>query len=485
MPKRPLIWLVDDTPLEADAARRTLEPTFEVRTFLDGNLALEELANGATRPDLLILDWQMPGISGIEICQFLRASRETQTLPILMLTSNDQTEDVVTALSAGADDYVRKPHQPAELMARASALLRSHGLLLRAEKAERAIRSLLAQLPDAVLAVDASGRVAFANEEAERVFSRLPGGESDSLPVAVPLVGRDIRNVLPTLEPSLLSLSEGQERPDIRDLSVGEETYAPIVGRVRLDEATMATITLRNVTSKHREESRRLDFYSMIAHDLRSPLNAMNMRMHLLLEGARGPVSDEVRLDLLKIVERIKGLALIINDFLDLARLEAKSVLIETKATDLREVIDESIEILAPLAEAKKIRIQVSEPSKTAPFSLDRRRIVQVISNLLSNAIKFTPENGEVAILVVAVAEGTEVTFRDSGPGIAAKELPLLFQRYARVAGSNAAGTGLGLMIVREVVEAHGGTVQVRSEVGHGSDFSFVLPKALHGSRSA
>lgn len=484
MTKRPLIWLVDDTPLEAEAARRTLEPTFEVRTFLDGNVALEELANGGATPDLLILDWQMPGISGIEICKFLRASRETQALPILMLTSNDQTEDVVTALTAGADDYVRKPHQPAELMARASTLLRSHGLLLRAEKAERALRTLLAQLPDAVLAVAAGGRIAFANEEAERVFSRQSRGGTEPSGAIIALVGRDIRDVLPTIEPSLLSPAEGEEQPGIRDLSVGDETYAPIVGRVHLDEATMATITLRNVTAKQREESRRLDFYSMIAHDLRSPLNAMNMRMHLLLEGARGPVSEEVRVDLQKILERIKGLALIINDFLDLARLEAKSVLIEGKPTDLREVIDESIEILAPLAEAKKIRIQVSEPSKTAPLSVDRRRIVQVISNLLSNAIKFSPENGEVLILVAPVAEGTEVTFRDSGPGIAAKEVPLLFQRYARVPGSSAAGTGLGLMIVREVVEAHGGRVQVKSELGHGSTFSFVLPSAL-GAPSA
>ena len=384
-----------------------------------------------------------------------------------MLTSNDQTEDVVKGFSAGVDDYVRKPHQPAELMARAAALLRSHGLLLRAEKAERAVRSLLLQLPDAVLALDETGRVAFANEEAERVFSDA-------------LVGQDIRNLLPTLEPSLLSLaqSDAPERPNIRDVSVGDQTYAPIVGRVQLNDAAMATITLRNVTAKHREESRRLDFYSIIAHDLRSPLNAMNMRTHLLLDGARGPLTDEVRVELQKILVRIKGLALIIDDFLDLARLEAKSVLIEAKETDLRELIDESIEILAPLAEAKKLKIQVSESSKIAPLGVDRRRIGQVISNLLSNAIKFSPNDGEVVIRMESVPQGTEVTFQDSGPGIPQAELPLLFQRYARVAGSNVAGTGLGLMIVREVIEAHGGSVQVRSDVGQGSRFSFVLPKA-------
>jgi two-component system phosphate regulon sensor histidine kinase PhoR len=397
------------------------------------------------------------------MCQFLRARPETQTLPILMLTSSDQTEDVVTALTAGANDYVRKPASPAELMARAAALLRSHRLLLRAEKAEHAVRSLIAQLPDAVIVVDAEGRIAFANDEAERMFGHA-------------LLGQPIQSVLPTLDPAQLAKSEGQET---RDVSVGDQTYAPIVGRLQLDDAPMTTITLRNVTAKQLAETRRLDFYSVIAHDLRSPLNAMNMRTHLLLDGARGALSEPVRADLQKILDRIKGLALTIDDFLDLARLEAKSVLIESTPTNLREVIDESIEILAPLAEAKHMSIQVSEASRIAPLAVDRRRIGQVISNLLSNAIKFSPDRGDIVISVAELPDGTEVTFTDSGPGIEAVELPQLFQRYARIATSKIGGTGLGLMIVREVIEAHGGSVRVASEVGHGSSFSFLLPKTL------
>lgn len=470
MSKRPLIWLIDDSALEANVAVRTLERAFDVRVFLDGNRALEELANGGVTPELWILDWQMPGISGIAICQYLRANPSTRTQPILMLTSNEDSADVVEAFESGADDYVRKPHQPSELRARVGALLRSHQLLLRAETAERAVRSLLGQLPDAVLVVDRSGQVAFANEEAERVFA----GQSE-----VALLGRDVRTVLPTLDPSLLAApKQGQSRPDVRDVSVGDQLYAPIVGQVHFDATTMATITLRNVTAKHAEAARRLDFYSIIAHDLRSPLNAMNMRTHLLLDGARGPLSVEVRLDLQKVLDRIKGLVVIIDDFLDLANLEAKSILIESENADLREIVDASVEILAPLAEEKKIEIRIDQSSVSEPIAIDRRRIGQAITNLLSNAIKFSPRNGQVVILLASAPAGTEVSFQDSGPGIAPSELPRLFQRYARVPGTNVAGTGLGLMIVREVVEAHGGSVHVKSEVGHGSNFSFVLPRA-------
>jgi len=467
--KRPLIWLIDDSALEADVAVRTLEPAFDVRVFLDGNLALEELATSGAAPELWILDWQMPGISGIAICQYLRGNPSTRTQPILMLTSNEESADVVEAFQSGADDYVRKPHQPSELRARVAALLRSHQLLLRAETAERAVRSLLAQLPDAVLVVDRGGRVAFANEQAERVFA----GQSD-----VALLGRDLRTVLPTLEPSLLAPEAGQERLDLRDVSVGDQLYAPIVGQVHLDAATMATITLRNVTAKHAEAARRLDFYSIIAHDLRSPLNAMNMRTHLLLDGARGPLSDEVRLDLEKVLDRIKGLVVIIDDFIDLANLEAKSILIESENSDLRVIVDASVEILAPLAEENAIHVRVSQSSTLDMVAIDRRRIGQAITNLLSNAIKFSPRSGEVVIGLASAPGGTEVSFQDSGPGIAPAELPRLFQRYARVPGTNVAGSGLGLMIVREVVEAHGGSVHVTSEVGHGSNFSFVLPRA-------
>lgn len=473
--KLPLIWLVDDSPLEADVALRTLESVFEVRVFNDGSRALEELANGASTPELWILDWQMPGISGIDICQYLRSNPSTQSVPILMLTSNEETSDVVEALRCGADDYVRKPHKPAELRARVAALLRTHQVLLRAERAERAVRSLLTQLPDAVLALGADGRVAFANEEAQRVFSG---------PFDAALVGRDLRMVLPTLEPSVLVAPEGEGRPDLRDVSVGDQIYAPIVGQVHLDATTLTTITLRNVTSKHAEAARRLDFYSIIAHDLRSPLNAMNMRTHLLLDGARGPLSEEVRLDLQKVLDRIKGLVVVIDDFLDLARLEAKSVLIESENSDLRTIIDASVDILAPLAEEKNVHIRVSHSSEAQQVAIDRRRIGQAVTNLLSNAIKFSPKNGEVVILLESVPQGTEVTFQDSGPGIAASDLPQLFQRYARVAGTNVAGTGLGLMIVREVIEAHGGSVHVESEVGHGSKFSFVLPRAVSRSPS-
>ena len=229
-----------------------------------------------------------------------------------------------------------------------------------------------------------------------------------------------------------------------------------------------------------RDTLHHLFFYSIIAHDLRSPLNAMNMRAHLLLDGARGPLTEEVRLDLQKILDRIKALVLIIDDFLDLAHLEAKSILVEAEETDLRQIVDTSIDVLVPLAEEKKIAIRVSVLAEVEHIGVDRRRIGQAITNLLSNAIKFSPKNGEVVIQLATVPQGVEVTFKDSGPGIPAAELPRLFQRYARVPGTNVAGTGLGLMIVREVVEAHGGSVHVASEVGRGSSFSFVIPRAAH-----
>jgi two-component system sensor histidine kinase VicK len=160
-------------------------------------------------------------------------------------------------------------------------------------------------------------------------------------------------------------------------------------------------------------------------------------------------------------------------------------MVIEAKQTDLRALIDESIEVLGPLAEAKEVGIVVCEPDKTPPLAIDRRRIGQVINNLLSNAIKFSPDKSAVRIAVASGAHGIEVTFSDSGRGIGPRELATLFQRYARVAGTNVAGTGLGLMIVREVIEAHGGSVNVISEVGQGSRFSFVLPKSLEVSISA
>ncbi|HTU62478.1 MAG TPA: response regulator, partial [Polyangiales bacterium] len=163
------VWIVDDSRLDLERAARVLKRDYQIETFCDGSALLEHLATGNI-PDVVVLDWVMPGISGVEVCRFLRDSATRQGLAILLLTAHRQTEQIVEGLDAGANDYLAKPYEDEELRARVGALVRSKALLERAEQAEAAHRSVLETAPDPLLVVDASGRLSFLNARARQMF---------------------------------------------------------------------------------------------------------------------------------------------------------------------------------------------------------------------------------------------------------------------------------------------------------------------------
>jgi signal transduction histidine kinase len=140
--ERPLVWILDDSPMEAAIARRALAAQYEIRTFEDGSILLERIATGPS-PNVLVLDWQLPGMSGIEVCRFLRSGRDEMELPILMLTVYGHKGDLVEGLGAGANDYLTKPYDAPELAARVATLVRINQLYERARRADRRCADLL------------------------------------------------------------------------------------------------------------------------------------------------------------------------------------------------------------------------------------------------------------------------------------------------------------------------------------------------------
>lgn len=222
------------------------------------------------------------------------------------------------------------------------------------------------------------------------------------------------------------------------------------------------------------------EFLSVISHELRTPLNAITGFGSLLEEGVPGPLNQQQRDFVEKILVGSERMLALIDDLLDFARMQAGKFGVTPAETDYPSLLEETVESFQPSAAAKKIRLErtVEVPF---PVCLDRRRLQQVISNLLANAIKFTPEGGWVQIR--ATIEGdqlvTEVT--DNGIGISPENLPKLFTPFKQLdmgLTRRAGGVGLGLSISKAIVEAHGGTIEARSEVGKGSTFTFRLPLA-------
>ena len=207
--KQPVVWIVDDSPLDLERARRALGDDYQVRLFADGSGALETLSGGA-QPDVLVLDWVMPGISGVEVCRFLRSQAGLPQLGILLLTAQHETEQIVEGLAAGANDYLCKPYADEEMKARVGTLLRTRRLLDRAEEAESAVRNLLDYAPDALVGVDRSRHVTYGNAEAGKMLGASPQS----------LMGKEIAKLLPGLP--LSDVPPSDEPRVLPDLAIGD-----------------------------------------------------------------------------------------------------------------------------------------------------------------------------------------------------------------------------------------------------------------------
>ncbi len=245
-------------------------------------------------------------------------------------------------------------------------------------------------------------------------------------------------------------------------------------------ETEFLVFSLNNVTERKRLEKERADFMAMIVHDLRSPLTNVVGAASLLEDGLLGPVNDEQKKWLRKIATDAQNLAELVNDFLDLSRIEAGRIDLVKEEVDLAQVVRVVVEGFLLLAKQKEISLKCSIVSTLPKLEADARRLEQVFSNVLSNAIKFTGEGG-----TIEVGAGQEdqpmitVWVKDSGIGVPSHEIGSLFEKYRQIKTgkiSRNRGTGLGLFICKMIVEAHGGRIWVESEEGKGATFFFTLP---------
>jgi signal transduction histidine kinase len=224
------------------------------------------------------------------------------------------------------------------------------------------------------------------------------------------------------------------------------------------------------------------EFLARMSHDLRTPMNAVVGFSDLLAEEAEGPLHAVYK----DYVERIqrggRHLLDLINDLLDLSKIEAGRVELHPEEFLAAEALDEALSVIRPLAEAKRLRVE----SKVSPELLayaDRTRFKQILYNLLSNAVKYTPEGGRVDVESSISEDGLLLTVADTGVGIPPEEHEAVFKEFHQVGTTKGVreGTGLGLAITRRLVELHGGKISVESEPGKGSRFSFTLPASCVG----
>jgi len=349
---------------------------------------------------------------------------------------------------------------------------------------EKAIsESIVQSMDDALILIDRYGTILSINRKAQDLFELTDVEGRKCL---------DVAKNKPALESLCVAALKGswreRNRSEIVEFSRENEklylTRDIIPIQSGDQQGTVAfLLVLRDVTQAHELERMRSDFVGMVSHELRTPLTAIRMSVDLLGEPTLGPLTDVQNQFVQAIREESERLLRIVNDLMDLARIESGKFEVRSSKIELQPFFEHLLlPFIAPAQEAG-IRLRTELDPGTPIVYADPDRLKQVFVNLISNAMRYTPRNGEILIGVTTASDQpgfAKFIVRDTGSGIPPEFVNKIFQRFAIRSKDAKAGTGLGLAIAKEIVQAHGGTIQVRSELGRGSEFSFTIPIDEH-----
>jgi signal transduction histidine kinase/DNA-binding response OmpR family regulator len=489
------ILVVDDNADMREYVTRLLRQRWSVDQAADGAQALEAVRS--TLPDLVLTDVMMPNLDGFGLLRELRADPATANVPVIMLSARAGEESRVEGLEAGADDYLVKPFAARELLARVTTHLQIAALRGEAVAERERLHAIFMQAPVPVAVLTGPElRFEVANDPyCEMVGRNNLAGMSLREAFAEPGARAAVeqleqafraRQPLTVAELSVKLLRNGVESEGF--FSYVAQPFFDALGNtdgiiVAATELTDSVLARRRTDSlrKVAEQANRAkdEFLSTLSHELRTPLNAMIGWSTLLRAGSVPAAQRDKALETIERNARVQ--ARLVEDMLDLARIEQGKLILSVGPLELVRVVDAAIEAVKPAAEAKQIRLQPVLDSH-ATIVGDADRLQQVVWNLLSNAIKFTPRGGRVQVRLRREPSFVEVVVADNGQGIEPEFLPHIFDRFRQADASftrRAGGLGLGLAIVRSLVELHGGDVSALSDgPGRGTTFVVRLPMA-------
>lgn len=516
------VLVVDDHEDNVVLLRMILEAQgYDTLTACDGVEALDRIRQA--QPDLVLLDVMMPRMSGYEVVQAMRADRSLPYIPIMLITAKQDLTDKVKGLEVGADDFLPKPVQRTELIAKVRALLRlkqMHDALI-AERNKNELLYLVGQQLNSTLDIEqlvtetlnlmvnlvgASQGSAIFHDPKLRTWRKIMAHTPDdgllerdgsALVIDRGLAGLALRTREPQLvvdtavDDRWLVLGNDSQRvrtalaiPLVRDqVELGVLTLThPEPHRFKNDQLpTVLSVSAQVMTALHNAslysqvkaaEAAREYFVHMLTHDLRGPLAGILGCLHVLSLTAQTD-TDHQFIDMArKACQAQEGL---INDLLDVYRAESGMLELSKQMFVLNELREPVVDQLAGAAAERNLSVTIDLPS-TPVITADARKLARVLVNLVNNAIKFTRKGG-VHVTARPDGEYMLVSVQDTGIGIAPEHVPYVFDRFYQAQQPGAArGSGLGLAFCREVVHAHGGEIWAESEAGAGTTMYFTLP---------
>jgi hypothetical protein len=512
-PDRVNVLLVDDRPENLLALEAILNsPSYNLVQASSGTEALRCLLNQDFA--VILLDVQMPGMDGFETATLIRSRDRSRSTPIIFITAFSSNDThVFKGYSLGAVDYLFKPVKPEILTSKVQVFVelfqktvevKQQATQLAAvntelSKSEERFRTLCACSPLGIYVADVEGRCTYINprcqaicgltleESLAEVWQREVHPEDRDRVVADWLAwikeSQEYSNEFRLAGSETVRWIHVQSSPMFSDLGklIGHVgTVRDITDRKQAEEERGRLIR-EQVARQEAERANQMkdEFLAILSHELRTPLNAILGWSRLL----RVKKFDEETIDkALETIERnAKSQAQLIEDILDVSRILRGKLNLNKHPIRLESVIELAIDSLQPLAEEKSIVLELTSSPNVGEVIGDFDRLQQIVWNLLSNAIKFTQEEGKVEVRLESVGDEAQIQIIDNGIGIEPDFLPYVFDRFRQADSSTTrsyGGLGLGLAIVRHLVEQHGGKVDAENNPGEGAKFTVALPLA-------
>jgi PAS domain S-box-containing protein len=481
------ILVVDDSPSSLYATVRVLKSAgFEV---IEARTGGEALARADVSVALVILDVNLPDIDGFEVCRRLRARESTTYLPVVHLTASMVAlEGMTQGLDAGGDMYLTHPVEPLTLIATVRALLFARQADITRRTTDSRFRTVFEMASSGIALLDHDLVYQDVNPE----FCRMAGRPRLEIvgKTCVDLLAPGHEDLCRTLHQAL---ADGGKWDGTMHVARPDGSVAEVEWRIVAEHSHGARIAIAtNVTDREKllsseraarseaERSNQLkdEFLATLSHELRNPLNAMLGWAAVLKRKGVTPAMIAQGIDAIERNSRVQSH--LIEDLLDFAGIRFGKMRVELEATAPARAVAAATEVVHSQAQTKGVAINLSVSDPDAFVLADDSRLQQVVWNLLTNAIKFTPAGGHIDVTAGVVEGEYQISVRDTGRGIDTEFLPNIFERFSQQdtgAGKRFAGLGIGLTIVKHLVEIHQGHIEVASDgPGKGSTFRVRLP---------
>ncbi len=501
------ILVIDDTPENLNLLSAMLtEQGYKVRSVTKGSTGLR--GANAVPPDLILLDVNMPEMNGYEVCQNLKANDRTREIPVIFISALGDVLDKIKAFAVGGVDYITKPFQLEEVLAR----IENHLTIRQLQQQLQAQNQQLQQeIHDRTKAEEKFAKVFRSSPNPIAIATVSEARFLDVNPSFLRISGYSLEEVIGhtatelDLGKNTVAFAQKiQLLPENGSLYNQEFEFSTKSGEVKIILISMELIDLagvpcallivNDITERKRLEN---EFISLVSHELRTPLTSTMGALDLLGAGQLGTLTQQGQKVLSIATTNTERLMRLVNDILDLERMKSGKIFMRKAKCNVAELLITATEAMQAMAD--KLQVQLIVNPLTVELWADADRLIQTLTNLLSNGIKFSEPGDRVWIgAIVSESKTVEspenqhsltkknyppnyvlITIQDEGRGIPEDKLQIIFERFQQVDASdsrNKGGTGLGLAICRNIVQQHNGKIWVQSILGEGSTFYVLLP---------